>query len=70
MKEGLSLYRIKFKWNDAYVQGVLTCSHRLTLEWMNEAKLSKKGEFWDEHFSWVEMMFLVATSLHPNSFLI
>ena len=34
MKEGLSMYRIKCKWNDAYVQGVFTCTHNHTS--MNE----------------------------------
>ena len=44
-KEGLSMCRMTCKWNDAYVQGVLTCTHTLTLELMNEAKLSQKSEF-------------------------
>ena len=60
---------MKRKWNEAYVQGMLTCTHTLTLEYMNEAKLSQEGEFWGEHSSWVEMKCLVATSLHSKSFL-
>ena len=43
MNEGLDIYRIEYKWNDAYVQGVFTCTHTLSLELMDESKLSQKG---------------------------
>ena len=32
MKEGLSMYKMKCKWNEGYVQGVPTCTHTLTLK--------------------------------------
>lgn len=59
---------MKRKWNEAYVQGMLTCTHTLTLEWMNEPIISPKGEFWGEYPSWVEMKSVVATPVHPISF--
>ena len=46
---------VKCKWNEAYVQGVLTYIHTLTLEWMNEAHFSPKREFLGEHSLWVYM---------------
>ena len=43
MNEGIAMCRSYCKGNDAYVQGVFTCTHTLSLEWMNESKLSQKG---------------------------
>ena len=39
MKEGLRMYRTKFKWNDAYVKGLITCTHKLTLKRMYDAMI-------------------------------
>ena len=45
MKEGVRVCRMKYKRNDCYVQGLITCTHTVTLEWMNEDNLSQKRDF-------------------------
>ena len=51
------------------MQGVLTRTHTLTLNEMNEANLSSKGELSGEHSWLVYMKCLVATPLHHMIFL-
>ena len=44
MSEGINQVYKLLQWNNAYMKGVLTCTH--TLKLLYEAMLSKKGSLW------------------------
>ena len=68
MNEEVSMFRSQCYESTDYVKGLLTCTQTHTLnEWMNEVK-EWEWKFLGEHSFWVEIKFIVATSLPPKSF--